>query len=304
MEENEEDLLIRIDAYIRKHLSATEAADLERQIAADPALAARVEQQRRHLHALDVLLEDDLLDKMKVWNKEIEEKIKATRFQLWSKWTLAIVGVGALVAIYFWQKQLTMVMPQNQNKEVIQDSFRSKKQEPMTPNPETQNPKPKTQTPSVQKPTKPIADIKSIPADFFASSEAELAVILTELKEESTRRSDKNDTLLLQTYRLIQQRDYAQAISLSKNIQTTEGAYVLAMTYFLKGQYAQALPVFNKLSKNEGFNRAEMADYYTALSFLGNGRKEEAKKQLSKIADDKGHQYTREAKMALQRLGY
>ncbi len=59
-----------IERYLRGKMAAAERAGFERAMSADPALTEQVAQQRFERLALEVLVEDDLLAKMRGWEQE------------------------------------------------------------------------------------------------------------------------------------------------------------------------------------------------------------------------------------------
>lgn len=301
---SEDDTLLRIDAYIKGHLSEKETADWARQIDANPVLAAQVESQRRHLMALELMLEHDFRAKMSDWDKEMLENEPKTRFPRWAMWAIGLIGLLVATLIFYFFQRLTkavIVPPKTENINPIVDTIKE-----VIPNLEIQKPKSEIKIPKseIQKPIKPIDIVENNSNDILASSRQDLAVIVLDLENNANRTELQTDTLLKETYRLLREKNYFQAIKTAKNAPNTEGVFALGIAYFMSEQYNEALPIFEKSSKNEGFIRAEAAEYYAALCLLGTKQNAEAKRKLFKIADDKGHPLSEKAKLALKMVEY
>ena len=65
-----ENAIIKIDSYLLGQLSATEQAALESELVTNSALAEQVEQQRLHLQVLEIMVQNDLRQKLKTWETE------------------------------------------------------------------------------------------------------------------------------------------------------------------------------------------------------------------------------------------
>jgi hypothetical protein len=309
-------LIIKIDAYLKGHLSEEETTAFEKEMAVNTALSEQVARQRVHLEALDILLEDDLRAKLAIWSVETDHKPRHTR-----QWKLCGIGlaiIAVLLVFYFWvQSKKEAIEPVNlkpnqqdsailEKKETRQNSKDTLKTKP---NPTIQKQKtPPSRlnraVPSVLEAQKPIAATQTLPNDILTSTNEDLAAVLTDLENNMTRGNTSSDKLLAESFRLMRQKDYSKALNSLENVPYTEGSLTRAMAYFLNGQYAQALPIFETLANNKGFDRLEMAEYYTALCLFANKQKNEAQQRLTKIAADTGNQYSNKAKMGLKSLGY
>ena len=302
------ELMIKIDAYIKGHLSETESAAFAADIAADKDLAERVERQQLHLEALDILLEDDLRHKMKNWASEADGG--NTNSSGWKTWGFGMGVIVVLASLYFLFKPKNDVISTSNQKTIQQDSLTIKQKEiekskidtpPTKPNPTIQQLK---KTPTVSEPKKPIASAQTLPNDLLTPANDDLAMVLTELEKNEVRGGKETDSLLSESYRLIRQKEYTKAKNALKNVQNTEGAFIRAITYFLNKEYTKALPIFENLANNTGFNHNETAEYYGTLCFWANGQKEEAVQRLTKMAKDSEHQYANKAKTTLKQLGH
>jgi tetratricopeptide (TPR) repeat protein len=314
MKKEEDNLLIKIDAFLKGHLSKEETAAFAQEIAEDTALSQRVAQQRVHLQALDLLLADDLRAKMNNWETEADTYTDVdTGKKPLNGWTIVGLSLGALtllMLLYFlWIPQNKAAMPANQQASQ-HDSLNIKQNDILKNNKDTlqKTPnstiKPQKQTPSVLDTKldtkKSVVEAQTLPKDFFITAHEDLAVVLTELENNQVRRGKEADTLIVESYRLIQQKYYVTALNTLKNAQNTEGVFARAIAYFFVGQYLEALPLFDSVAKDSGFAYAETADYYAALCLLADGQKQKAVEHLTKIAQDKGHAYSSKAQFVIQ----
>ncbi len=309
--QEEDNLLIKIDAYLKGHLSNEETAAFEQDIAADTALAQQVARQRVHLEALDILLEDDLRAKMKNWETEIDDKPLSSN--KWKNGVLLLITFAVLLGLYFlFKPKNDMDLPNNLNKEdslIIDKNNIDTLQTKPNPTIPTQNKSPFLNKSVLPSPTKsdakkPIVKAQTLPNDLLETTNEDLALVLIDLENNTVRRDTQSNRLMSETYRLLKQKDYSKALNVLKNVSNTEGVFLRGITYFLNGQYLKALPIFEDLVKNDGFGRKETAEYYAALCLLANGQKQEGVQHLTKIASDNGHQYTNKAALTLKRLGY
>ncbi len=307
----EDNLMMKIDAYLKAHLSKEETAAFEQDMAVDTALAQQVARQRVHLEALDILLEDDLRAKMKNWETEMGDKPFASNN--WKKGGLLIITIAVLLGLYFLFKPKNNIdLPNHLNKKdslILEKNNIDTLQIKRNPSVPSQNEPPfpnKSELPSPPKSDakKPIAKVQTLPNDLLETTNEDLALVLVDLENNTVRRDTQSNRLMSETYRLLKQKDYSKAINGLKNVSNTEGVFLCGIAYFLNGQYTKALPIFENLVKNDGFGRTETAEYYAALCLLANGQKQEGAQRLTKIATDNGHQYVHKAALTLKRLGY
>ena len=305
---DDEQLVIKIDAYLKGHLSEKEATAFAQEIATDAALAQQVTQQQVHLEALDILLEDDLRAKMKNWETEtVDDYADSNK---WKKWGLGLLIVAILLSLYFLFKSQNKAVVPIYQKVNEQDSLSIDKNKKPINSIDTLQTKPnmpnqlQQKTPSVLEEKNMIVESQTLPNDILATANDDLAVVLTELENIQMRRIEERDTLLDEAYRLMQLKRYSSAlveikgkVNVAPNV-----AFLQAIAYFLNKQYKQALPIFENYAQNKGFDRTETAEYYAALCLLAIGQKQEAKKSLTKMANDKKHQYSINAKIMIKKL--
>lgn len=305
------ELMIRIDAFIKGHLSEAEKASFVQEMASDSSLSEQVARQRLHLEALELMLAQDLRTKMTAWDMEEEANNKTSNFWKMGGWALCFVAVlGTLFFLFKPKKETFSALNQNINQKdsaVIKANGIQKTQPDDTldikPKPTIQEQKtPNRGVNIVLKSQKPIAEVRILTKDILENAQEDLAIVLTELEKNHVQRGKEMDSVLLESYRSIRQKDYKKAENILKSTANTEGVFTRAIVYFLDGQYTQAATIFENLRNNDGFDHSETAEYYAALCLLANQQKQAAVRRLTKIANDNEHQYSNKAKMNLRQL--
>ena len=201
----QEELFDKIEAYLIGHMTETERADFEKQIAADENLRRDVDYQRIAYDAMDVLNEQRLREKMAKWevdrrkrkaeplpmpvavvDKE-ETKVDDTKIiSLPNRWlryaAAASVILGVILAGLWWRN-----VPEPSD--VTADKLTKTDSLPTNPTITTEKPKQEiVQTP----PTKPNEKPKLPPQynDFLAYAETHLDE--EEFKKDNTTRSEND----------------------------------------------------------------------------------------------------------------
>ena len=306
------DLLIKIDAYLCGHLSEAEEKALEQSIASDSTLEKRVEQQKKHLEALEVLVEDDLRSKMQIWENEKKDEIFSKKSQLLGWVILTIALCSGLYFLLKPKNDITTIInlnqdtikkdslnaPVNQQSKTAVDTLNLKIISPTKhPNNTPSFPKPKTQNK-----LQPIVKNTNLPKDLLDSSKAEMLVMLSEIDMQIVRDNKNPNNTLFESYQFIKNKDYKTAIKILKDFSNTEGVFMLAMTYFLDGEYSQAQALFDSLAQNKGYYQSETVEYFAAVCTWANKQNVEAIQRFNDIANDGKHQFNIKAKKALDRL--
>jgi TolA-binding protein len=310
------ELDIKIDAYLKGHLSESETAAFAQQMAEDKDVSKRVAQHKLHIEAMELLLEDDLRENMNTWDAEIEaQTTKTNNGKIWG-WALLILGV--LTTLYITLRPKTKQEPPSIQNNLNIDNLKNKAQKSLIENQDTLKnpslpPKNNDKTPPIQqlqqqKAAIPIAENTIWVKDFLNNSKEDLIAVVTDL--EAAQRSEKTDTVLKESYRFLKNKDYPNAIKTLKNTQNIdgtsrdnrEGVYALAMAHYLNNDYATAQPLFAKLANNQGFYQVETAEYYAALCKMAMGQMIEAKQQLTIIANDTQHPYSTKATTILSTM--
>lgn len=291
----EDKLLEHIDAYLKGQLPTAEAAAMEQEMAIDTALARRVSQQRLHLLGLELLLEDDLRAKMQVWKTEVPPPRPPLTGQ-WKFWVLGLGLVGLLAGLLGWLKwgQLPALPgngPASIEQQFLLPNDTVKASLPVVPRAQD------SQQPNIKR------NAKTSPRPIAAlldDSKSDLLRVLAEIEVSKTTRGTIEDAALLQVCQSIRSKDYALASEQLREISGAEGTFLLAVTHFFSGRYAQALPLFDTLSTDKGFARAEMAEYCAAICVLEQGQTAAARRRFLKMAGDGGHQFSERARLLIE----
>lgn len=286
---NEEQLMEKIDAFLSGHLPAAEKADFEKELRDNPGLAEKVRRQRLHLQGLEVLVEDDLRSKMAIWKGRLHTP-EAPPKTPW-RWAVGALLLIALLLIgLYWFKQSGQTHPP-----LAQPRSGAPVAAAPEPAPDL-HPEQKTQ-PS---PTRQYAAL-------VKSYQGEIATELQNNCRELVRGANTNG-LLEKAGKQIENRHFESAIGLLEQVpasdpQFTDAQFLLGTAYLLDGKYGNAIPIFEKLSPDESFLRADRAKWYLALAFLGNAQPEQAKVLLAEISKDRGNDFQIKARELGRRLG-
>lgn len=289
---HQESYIELIDAYLCGRLSEEARSSLEAKILSDSALAEQVEVQRLQLQGLELLLEDDLREKMATWD-HTKQKIKQRRIGWGIMISVAALGLGL-----FWitknSKHKTPVEVKQSpplQKPTPQDSIPatpvdSNIQQPQTPNFKN----------NLKSKSEPIAllefkpDIQTDLIDLYKTVERgveddsltqTLVVLLTK------NALDSAQELLLQQSK-ISPRDFITPFS-------------MATLDLLRGHYASAVQSFEALRQKGPSALTDRVEWYLALAYLANDQDKQAKSVLQKIAKDQGNDFQYRAQRILER---
>lgn len=303
-------LFYKIENYIKGKLPPDEAAAFEKEIENNPELAEMVEMQRFEEEGMEQLVEQDLREKIREWDKIHISKgnnKKGGNFKRFLGISLLIVAI--LAAIYF---------------------LFTKKNDPAPgqPNPveETQKPETNDNTPAVQpeEPPKPEEpEKKNIPLaeiekerlaerknDFIALAETSYS------KDEKLLRGDRSDdkeSILAPGLEAFANGQLETAIrefnKISKTSHPTEyeiAREYLAHAYFQNRQFNRSARLFESLAEDNQYSKGEF-EWYQLLSLVGDyiSKKSQADDLLQKIISDDLHSYQQSAsdlKAALEKI--
>gem|GEM_PF-1151226 len=376
-----------LDAYLKGQLAAAQASELEKLIPTDKNLQFQMNQQKLHINALEVLLEDDLRKKMKGWEFETEAsglKKSTLKFSIY----LAL-AVAVLAALFFILKEKTTAITIPSKNSIAADTVKTL---PTTPGNKIVPPSQTEKLKQAQKPSKKdivqnvemAKEMPTVQSDIIENSKKDLMAMVSDLntatlkgdnapnnledsvlhanykrivnhnlgeaiknlrnvgttnaqwnvemaKEMPTVQSDiienskkdlmamvsdlntatlkgdntpnnLEDSVLHANYKRIVNHNLGEAIKNLRNVGTTNAQWELAISFYLNGQFSEASPIFEKLSKQTGFIEQETCAYYVALCILAQGNKQTAKEQLTTIAKDTEHPYSEKAQDLLQKL--
>lgn len=275
--------ILKIDAYIKRHLAPEEIAELESEIAQNPEMARQVARQRLHLEGLNLLLEQDLRTKMDAWEIEIQQDRKRPPFWvgLW-----IVVGILVVLGIYMALKPKPRVTVPEQNKIIAPLDTIQRRTIPKVPD-SLSTPKP---------------DLVPLPKGQFLMDTARRDLIAMASAQEQLlqRRGDPTDSVLAEGYKQLEQRHFKKAIKILQPLSDEKGRFALASAYFLDKQYAKAIVLFEPLASSPGFWETETAEYYAALCLWQLDQPRPARLRMTKIAEDKGHKFAKPARQWLE----
>lgn len=298
-----------LDAYLKGQLAAAQASELEKLIPTDKNLQFQMNQQKLHINALEVLLEDDLRKKMKGWEFETEAsglKKSTLKFSIY----LAL-AVAVLAALFFILKEKTTPITIPSKNSIAADTVKTL---PTTPENKIVPPSQTEKLKQAQKPSKKdivqnvemAKEMPTVQSDIIENSKKDLMAMVSDLNT-ATLKGDNTpnnleDSVLHANYKRIVNHNLGEAIKNLRNVGTTNAQWELAISFYLNGQFSEASPIFEKLSKQTGFIEQETCAYYVALCILAQGNKQTAKEQLTTIAKDTEHPYSEKAQDLLQKL--
>jgi hypothetical protein len=301
--------IINIDAYLKGHLTADEVVVIQQRIAEDADFRAQVIEQRRELLALEILVENDLRTQLSVWETHVATKNRRkTRFYyiFYTLIGLIVVTVG----MYLWEKKQAIVTNNKESESaridttqngafpMQKDTIRKDMIQKDTAQKTSKTPKPIAHTlPSVRKNKN---DARKLLTFDMQTDENDLLVVVENLTDQNLRNETENK--FAEIKQLIRQKQYKKARLLAQNWQNTEGVFLTACTHFFEKNYRQALLGFDTLVRNQGFNQAETAEFFAALSCIGLNQDTEARRRLTLITSDNEHSYAKNAAIRLQQL--
>lgn len=298
----EEQLFYKIEAYLRQELSPTEHEAFERQIAADPELAAEVELQRLQLEAIDVLVEEDLQqhrdekfqENMARWmvgdfqEEEIQWEKQRKQGKRKRGWWLGGAGavlLSLLAGVYFLQLEEKPVAP-NTGVEPLQNENSSEEEDQNSIFDQENLEKETSQPQQGQKRKEDIRKLQQ--ADNSEKNRNEQLALYNQLRQSydnsidaKSRGSDSvNKTVLQQSYDAYATGNYQRVVELLETITPDSSNYfrsreLLGNAYLELGAYDQAIEVFNLISEQGPRSLARVAQRYLLLAYLAAGKLEE-----------------------------
>lgn len=271
-----------IDAYLCGRLSEEARSSLEAKILSDPVLAEQVEAQRFQLQGLELLLEDDLREKMTHWD-DLKQQSKRRKITWGTIIVLTVLGLGFFL-ITKNPKQKTAPATKGQP-----PSMQS------TPQNSTHTPALDSNTQQIQAP-KPSSKLKpkSEPIAILEFKQG-IQDNLIDLYQVQQRGTDQ-DSLAQVMLVLLKNNDLNSAQQLLR--QQTPNAppdfirsFSLATLDLLLGRHSSAVRAFERLLQTEPNVLTDRVEWYLALAYLANAQNEKAGTLLRKIAGDKGNDF-------------
>lgn len=281
-----------IDAYLCGRLSEEARSSLEAKILSDPALAEQVEAQRLQLQGLELLLEDDLREKMTHWD-DLKQQSKRRKIVWGTIISLTVVGLG-----FFWMtknfKHKTAPTTKEQSpsmQSIPQDS---------SPLPPLDSNTRQIQTPKrnnkLKTKSEPIALLE------FKQGIQDNLIDLYEIQQRGSDRDSLAQTMLV----LLKSNDLNSAQQLLlQEARNAPPDFISSFSHatldLLLGRYAGAVQAFEGLLQKEPSVLTDRVEWYLALAYLANAQNKQAETLLRKIAGDKGNDFQGLAQRLLER---
>lgn len=312
----DEILFFKIDDYLRGRLTAAELAAFEANLAADAALAALVQQQRRENMALEALSERDLRTRMSAWEREAPAtpalQPAGGRYRLrWIGWAAAAV-VLLMAGWWFFRTPQPVEAPV-----AVQPTI------PATPSSKTPTPaRPNEKTPAAE-PEKDIAQNaprRETPTPQPAppaprEKTVDYAALADEYYRQNTffpSNSNSGGTGAASYDRAVQdfkKGKYAELLSQWRrggklNANDLKVKELVAHSLLKSGQYDEAVNTFREIVNTRRQPYADRAEWALALTYLKQmpGKEALLQKSLDRILARPGHGFYGEAKALKGRL--
>lgn len=284
----------QIQDYLDGKLSSEAQQAFEAQMATDPALAEEVGVHRLEREMMDMMLEDDIDNKMQEWQKEKAQLPARTKgsMRLWLLIMIIIIGVAVLL-FFILRSNSTGNSQQTPSSTTVPKNETSQPQEPAKkkyngPVADTEEKPAKKETPTSNRNTELIA----MAEEFGGSPEFAGSFVRSAADAES--RFDSASVL-------IQEKRYDAAIRLLQSIPNDDPEMYLnarlnlGYLYFLKQNFKAAIPPLKYAASNRDYLYAEAAEWYLTLAYLGSGNRGEVEKRLNAILADAEHAYYQKA---------
>lgn len=296
----------QIQNYLDGKMSAAERQTFEAQMDTDASLADEVGVHRVEREMMDILLEDDISNKMQEWQQEKAQLPKRTNGQ-W-KWGVIIVWliVIALLLVYLLRSKsdTTQNTPSSpidsiqqkenlQTEEKVEESKPTKKYNGPVADSEEKNPKKENGSQNQNR------ELLAMAEEFGGSPEFAGTFVRSAAEAES--RLDSANVF-------IRDKRYDEAIRLLQTIPNDNPEVFLnarlnlGYLYFLKKNFRAAIPALSYAANNRDYLYAEAAEWYLTLSYLGSNQQTQLKEHLNKILADADHLYHTQAVQLKARL--
>ncbi|MCC6462559.1 MAG: hypothetical protein IT260_18975 [Saprospiraceae bacterium] len=319
----------QIEQYLRGLLSREEAAAFEATMAADPDLAALVQQHRLERQGLELLVERDLLAQMRAWDRESAQQAPATATRrailrpITVLWRVAAVLSLALLGWWLLRDQ-SLSSPEAIPTVVdTKPEIRSKAPSVRKPAPA----RPKTSSPS----TTPAPDTDEEPSDDIAEQPSPAAAPETQpslapsgpdyaaLGDEFYRdrdfqpaqvgKGDAGNSSYNQALDSYKNGKFGDAITklrpqLNAGPETIQRKELMAHSLYKSGQFDAAIPYFREIMSSGQSPYAERAEWALALSLLQQmpAKKPLFDRVLAGILANPRHAFYRQAQSLQNRL--
>ncbi len=276
-----DDLIDKIEDYLRGRLHKNEAVLFEQEIEANAELKELVGIHRFEIEAIEYLVEKDLLDKIRKWDTEPVQEMPAPKGIKWLKWINWSLFVMCLLAgIWYFENRLKT----GSDAEKIHEF-----KEPSTDIiPEIPGNKEETSAPVAteksDKNTAPNKDTRPSPQanEYLALADAfyqQPEHLVSNLKSPAL---DVPSTRISRAAQAFKEGQFKTVIALLRNLTPEDEPQqyemvreLLAHAYFKSGEYPAAAAVFKSIADAKLIaNMNDRAEWYLVLSLLPDYKKE------------------------------
>ena len=310
----DEHLFDKIEAYLRGKMPPSDAAAFEADMAANPELAAEVQQHRIERQGQEWLVERDLLSKMNTWERDLapQAPMRVTFVRRW--WAVGVAATLILGVFGWWllQPQTDIGGPPpiaNAPQPAPQVKSPSKK----TPRPAQRPPGSGTGTDSrdltetaTPQPAKPTPDNQQPAVDFEALADTYYREADFMQQQSGSPADPSGYGEALDSYKSGKYSDVEKLLSRSKknDLNVLKNKELLAHSLYQRGRYAEATSYFRQLAGAKDKILAERAEWALALTLLHRmpAEKTALSSILNRIGSKQGHAFYDKAVELKKRL--
>lgn len=325
-----ESLFFKIEQYLKNKLSEKDKSSFETEMEKDNSLKEMVKLQRLERQGQELLIEEDLLSKMAIWEQEVD-KVKTDKGFQWRKWLPILLPLILLPIVLFSylrstqkglpnkptliEKEIPVVIPSSNDKQPqIEEKSLTPAKEPTKTNNQSND-----KSPLIANQDKPkkenLSPTNNIPINnnqYVALTKRNdlyrYPVTIT-----STLKSNDSQTttsILDKGIEAFIAQSFPTAIQIFKNIEETEHPETyeiaqewLAHAYYQEGLYKNAAQIFSTIAATSTMNAKDRAEWYLTLSLLANYSKnqQQINDLLSKMIEENNYHDFQEMAKKLKR---
>ncbi|MBK8924070.1 MAG: tetratricopeptide repeat protein [Saprospirales bacterium] len=275
----------QIESYLQRQMPPEEVRAFEAEIAADPELAALVQQHRLERQGLELLVERDLLARMQAWDRETDlfQQAQPRRAVLRPMaWALRAAAILALAAFGYWLLQRNNTAVVDEPPPVVHTKPEIKPRAPTLRRP---SPAPPRQAAPAEEPSGDMAGqgpapaepapIEEIPAT--APDYAALADAFFQQRDfvplKGSKGGASGSAAYNQALDKFQDGKYQDVISklrplLSLDPDAVQQKELMALSLYQSGQYEEAILLFRDVISSRKQPYAQRAEWALALTLL------------------------------------
>ncbi len=317
----------KIEAYLRGKMPAAEVEVFEKEIAADPALAALVKTHRLENQALEWLVERDLLSKMNAWEREVSgSSSRVARYTLRVRRVWWAAGVAATLAVAFFgwwllrpqgdigglppfvaapkSKPPAAVSPKTtpkpSQKPPVSQPQEAEKNEDVAESSKP-SPAPTVKPPAPTAPSTPAIDYSALAANYYKQGD------FIQDSKNATGGDTGGYGQALDSYKSKEFGNVEKLLepTLKSNPNALKEKELLAHSLYQNRRYDEAIPYFRDLSSAKDKALAERSEWALSLTLLHKMPAQKAllSRVLDKILANPSHTFYAKAKELKGKLG-